>query len=174
MKQVNTNKIGIFYDPLINEGSFNDRHLEQIREAAPHADIIVVKDSDSKNDKTLAGCIDTEIFFGTDIKDWIKILSKDDDDEHLSWRVAGTGKNSNQVSASRNLYWTQQVMTALAPADGIIINETESVIFSFSASSLAQSPIVQLSTTGDFNDKKSLLTLKVNKGQTQTELTAEK
>jgi phosphoglycerate dehydrogenase-like enzyme len=74
MKQVHTNKIGIFYDPLINEGSFNDRHLEQIRAAAPHADVIVIKDPDSKNDEILARCIDTEIFFGTDIKDWIKIL----------------------------------------------------------------------------------------------------
>ena len=74
MKQAHTGKIGIFYDPLINEESFNDGHLKQIRAAAPHADIIVVKDPDSKNDETLAGCIDTEIFFGTDIKDWIKIL----------------------------------------------------------------------------------------------------
>ena len=40
---------------------------KQIRAAAPHADIIVVKDPDSKNDETLTGCIDTEIFFGTDI-----------------------------------------------------------------------------------------------------------
>ena len=74
MKQTHTNKIGIFYDPLIKEGSFNDRHLEQISAAAPEADIIVVKDSKKKNDEILAKCYDTEIFFGTDIIDWIKDL----------------------------------------------------------------------------------------------------
>ena len=74
MKQTHTNKIGIFYDPLIKEGSFNDRHLEQIRAAAPEAEIIVVKDSKKIDDETLSRCADTEIFFGTDIIDWIKYL----------------------------------------------------------------------------------------------------
>ena len=74
MKQAHTNKIGIFYDPIIKEDSFNDSHLEQIRAAAPEADIIVVKDSKEKTDEILAKCANVEIFFGTDIKDWIKSL----------------------------------------------------------------------------------------------------
>ena len=74
MKQAHTKKIGIFYDPLINEDSLNDSHMEQIRAAAPEADIIVIKDSKKKTDEKLARCADTEIFFGTDIKEWIKSL----------------------------------------------------------------------------------------------------
>ncbi len=74
MKQTHTNKIGIFYDPLINEDSLNDSHMEKIRAAAPEADIIVIKDSKKKTDEKLARCADTEIFFGTDIKEWIKSL----------------------------------------------------------------------------------------------------
>jgi len=105
-------------------------------------------------------------------KDWLKILSKDDEDQHLCWRVAGAGKNSDQVSGNRNLYWNLLEMTAQAPADGVSLSEGEPVSFSFSAPSLAQSPIVSLSTTGDFSDKKRLLKLKVKKGQTQTVLTA--
>jgi len=90
----------------------------------------------------------------------------------LCWRVAGVGKNSDQVSGSRDIYWTLLEMTALTPADGVSISEGEPLLFSFSAPSLAQSPIVSLSTTGDFSDKKRLLKLKVKKGQTQTVLTA--
>ena len=74
MKQAHTNKIGIFYDPIIKEDSFNGSHLEQIRAAAPEADVIVVKDSKEKTDEILAKCANVEIFFGTDIKDWIKSL----------------------------------------------------------------------------------------------------
>lgn len=74
MTQVHTNKIGIFYDPLIREDSFNDRHLEQIRAAAPGADIVIVKESKKITDEALARCADVEIFFGTDIKYWIKSL----------------------------------------------------------------------------------------------------
>ncbi len=74
MKQVHTNKIGIFYDPLIREGSFNEHHLEQIRAAAPESEITIVKDSKKITEEALARCADTEIFFGTDIKYWIKSL----------------------------------------------------------------------------------------------------
>lgn len=74
MKQRHTNKIGIFYGPIVNEGSFNDRHMEQIRAAAPEADIIVVKNSDKKTEETLTKCADIEIFFGLDINAWIKSL----------------------------------------------------------------------------------------------------
>jgi hypothetical protein len=105
-------------------------------------------------------------------KDWLKILSKDDGDQHLCWRVVGAGKTSDQTSGSRDLYWNLLEMTALTPADDTSISEGEAVLFSFSAPSLAQKPIVQISTTGDFHDKKRLLTLKVKKGQSQTVLMA--
>jgi hypothetical protein len=111
-------------------------------------------------------------FFQITSKDWLKILPKDDEDQHLRWRVAGAGKSSDQVSAARDFYWTPLEMTTLAPADEFSISEGEGVHFTFSAPSVAQRPIVSLSTTGDFSDKKSLLTLKVKKGQMQTELTA--
>ncbi len=109
-------------------------------------------------------------FYQMTSKDWLKILPKDDGDQHLCWRVAGAGKNSDQASEIRDFYWNRPEMTALTPADGVSISEGEGASFSFSAPGLAQSPIVSLSTTGDFSDKKSLLTLKVKKGQTQAEL----
>jgi len=37
MKLAHTGKIGIFYDPLLKEGSFKASHLEQIRAAAPES-----------------------------------------------------------------------------------------------------------------------------------------
>jgi len=112
------------------------------------------------------------VFYQITNKDWLKILPKDDDDQHLRWRAAGVGKSSDQVSSAHDFYWNRLEMTALGPEDGVSISEGEGVSFSFSAPSLAQSPIVNLSTTGDFSDKKRLLTLKVKKGQAQAELTA--
>ena len=84
MKPPYTNKIGIFYDFLIKEGSFNDSHLEQIRAAAPEADIIVVKDFDDITDKAHAKCANVEIFFGSGIKAWLKSLP------HLKWVQVST------------------------------------------------------------------------------------
>ena len=104
-------------------------------------------------------------------KDWLKVLVRDNDDQHLTWRVVGSSKKSDVSSTGHDLYWSPLEMTALTPEDSVTAVAGESLVFSFTAPTLAQKPVVVFSTTGDFSDKKSLVTLKVKKGQTQVELT---
>ena len=99
-------------------------------------------------------------------------MKKDDDDGHLAWRVATTGRNAT-VSESQDLWWTPLELAADEPADGYALTgDDDLVTFGFTAPALAAKPMVVFSTTGDFSDKKHLVRLKVHKGDTQVTLTS--
>jgi len=100
-------------------------------------------------------------------KDWLKALAKDNGNGQLVWRLSGLGKFADQQSPPRVLSWNQPQITALAPADGYACSEDELVNFSFTAPAVCLKPMVVISTTGDFGDRKSLVKLKVTKGASE-------
>ncbi|SPD74716.1 exported hypothetical protein [uncultured Desulfobacterium sp.] len=104
-------------------------------------------------------------------KDWFKVLSKDDNNRLLSWRVIGQGKDAGMVSIGRTLSWDIQQMVSEAPDSGRSLAEGELLTFTFGSPWIAEKPCVVISTTGDFNDKKSRIIIKPKSDQTSASFT---
>jgi hypothetical protein len=98
-------------------------------------------------------------------KDWQKALSKEDGDGSLLWRIRGLGADAQSISQSYLLEWETLQITASTPADSYTVSETEILEFTFNAPSVAKSICIEISTTGDFSDKKHRIVLKPVKGQ---------
>ncbi len=103
-------------------------------------------------------------FYTLSAKDWLKILAKENNDQTLLWRIAGTGNHAASASIPQSLRWSAFSMTAAAPLDNAQFVSGSSIEFSFTAPSLAIAPAVEISATADFTDKKCLLTLPAPKG----------
>ncbi|MFH2132880.1 MAG: D-2-hydroxyacid dehydrogenase [bacterium] len=74
MKQKKINGIGIFYNFIMREETFTDRHMSLIREAAPEAAVLTVKNSDAWTEAMAATSSKFEVFFGLRVDEWIEKL----------------------------------------------------------------------------------------------------
>ena len=63
--------------------------------------------------------------------------------------------------------WEPQAMVSLSPWDSYLVPEGELVRFQFEAPPIAGKPQVVLSTSGDFSEKKTRITLNPRKGATE-------
>lgn len=66
--------IAVYYGIVIREDTFFERHLEQIRAAAPGADIVVIRKKEEWTDMMAKRCEKFEVFLGKDLDIWINKL----------------------------------------------------------------------------------------------------
>jgi len=109
-------------------------------------------------------------FYVLTVKDWLKILAKENGDRSLKWRVVGTSKGAASASEAQTLSWVALAMTATAPDDHFSTGSDQCIDFSFASPSVAKAAAVEISTTSDFTNKKCLVTLKAKKGLTTVTL----
>ncbi|MBU2644455.1 D-2-hydroxyacid dehydrogenase [bacterium] len=74
MKQKKINGIGIFYNFIMREETFTERHMSLIRDAAPGAEVLTVKNSDAWTESMAATSSNCEVFFGLRVDEWIEKL----------------------------------------------------------------------------------------------------
>ncbi|MBA3028051.1 MAG: D-2-hydroxyacid dehydrogenase [Desulfobacteraceae bacterium] len=74
MTQRKISGIGIFYFLIIRDETFKERHLARIREAAPGAEIVIVKSPADWTEAVARQCASSDIFLGVMLDAWIAKL----------------------------------------------------------------------------------------------------
>ena len=66
--------IAIFYFLILREETFKEHHLARIREAAPEAEIVIVKSNEDWTEAVARQCASFDIFLGILLDAWIDKL----------------------------------------------------------------------------------------------------
>lgn len=68
------NGIAVFYNFIIREDTFSEAHLQRIKDAAPEADIVLIKSPETWNDDLARKCAGFDVFLGIFLNNWIDKL----------------------------------------------------------------------------------------------------
>lgn len=117
--------IAIFYYLILRDENFREQHLKRIREAAPDADIMIIKSRKDWTDAVARQCADFDIFLGILLDAWIdKLLN-------LKWaQLASAGVD--RVLKSQEVMNREVVITNASGVHAIPISEyILSLMFAF-------------------------------------------
>jgi len=117
--------IGIFYYLILRDENFGERHLKRIQEAAPEADILVLKSRKEWTEAVAQRCASFDIFLGILLDAWIDKLP------NLKWaQLASAGVD--RVLKSDEVMRGDVVLTNASGVHAIPISEhILSLMFSF-------------------------------------------
>ena len=104
------------------------------------------------------------------LRNWWSLLAREDGDAAIQWRVVGRSRDGLAYSEPRILLWDVPTLQSLAPEDGIAWDGQQTLVFDFDAPSVARVPVIIISTTGDFSNRRTLFRLKPRRGETHCEL----
>ena len=108
--------IGIFYFLILRDETFRKDHLERIREAAPEAEIVVVKSREDWTEEISRKCASFDIFLGVLLDAWIDKLP------NLKWaQLASAG--ADRILKSPAVIGREVVITNASGVHAIPISE---------------------------------------------------
>lgn len=116
MSQRKISGIGIFYFLILRDETVKEHHLARIREAAPDAEIVVVKSSEDWTERLAKKCDSFEVFLGFSVDAWIDKLP------NLKWaQLASAG--ADRVLKSPAVMNRDVVLTNASGVHAIPISE---------------------------------------------------
>jgi phosphoglycerate dehydrogenase-like enzyme len=108
--------IGIFYFMILRDETFKERHLARIKEAAPEADVVVVKSPAAWTEDIARRCASFDVFLGVLLDAWIDKLP------NLKWaQLASAG--ADRVLKSPSVMNRDVVLTNASGVHAIPISE---------------------------------------------------
>jgi len=128
MAQKKINGIAIFYFLVLRDETFKEHHMERIREAAPDAEIVVVKSPEDWTEEVAKKCESFDIFLGILLDMWIDKLP------NLKWaQLASAG--ADWVLRSPEVVKRDVVLTNASGVHAVPISEhILSMMFAFARS----------------------------------------